>query len=112
MDNKAFVGGGKATRDLQSVIGSLRNGDGTLGKTPAQGLALQQFGDNIRGGALKADIINGEDVGVIQGGGGARFLLESAQVIGIVAGSGPNQLEGNVATQTFVTGAKDIAHPP
>jgi hypothetical protein len=47
---------------------------------------------------------------MIQGGGSARFLLEPAPVIGIVAGGGPDQLQGHITAEPLVAGAEDLAH--
>jgi hypothetical protein len=48
---------------------------------------------------------------MIQRGCGARFLLKAAQMVRIIAGSWPDQLQRNVAPQPFVARAKDFAHP-
>jgi len=60
---------------------------------------------------VQADFMNGDDVRVIQGRRGARFLLESAQAI-FVAREFPGQnLEGDPPPQARIFGEVDFAHP-
>jgi hypothetical protein len=47
---------------------------------------------------------------MVQGSSGSRFLFEASQMIRIVAGSGPNQLHRDIASQSFVACAKNFAH--
>src|SRR5215469_15891656 len=48
---------------------------------------------------------------MVQSRGGTGFLFKPTQVVGIIAGGRPDQLEGNVATEPFVARAKDFSHP-
>ena len=48
---------------------------------------------------------------MVQCGCGPRFLFEAAQMVRIVAGGRPDQLQCNVAPQPFVARAKYFAHP-
>ena len=48
---------------------------------------------------------------MIQGGGGPRLVLKTAQVVGIVAGGGPDQLQCDIAPQPFIAGAENFSHP-
>ncbi len=48
---------------------------------------------------------------MVQRGRGPSFLLEAAQMVGVIAGSRPDQLQGNIASQSLVARAKDFAHP-
>ena len=47
---------------------------------------------------------------MIQRGGSTSLLLEAAQVIGIIAGRGPDQLQSHVTAEPLVAGAEDLAH--
>ncbi len=71
---------------------------------------MEQLRDNIGSRALETNVIDRDDVGMVERGGGPSFLFEAAQMIGIVAGSGANQLQRNVAPQPLVMGPKDFAH--
>src|ERR1700758_5285705 len=72
---------------------------------------MQQLCDNIGSGAFKPDVVDRQNVGVVESGGGAGFLLEAPQMIGIITGGWADELQGNVASQAFVSRAKDLAHP-
>jgi hypothetical protein len=47
---------------------------------------------------------------MIQGRGGSGFQFEAAEMIGIFAGSGPDELERYVALKAFVARPEDFAH--
>src|SRR5579863_413192 len=112
MNNEPVMGGGEAVRNLEPVIGGLANRDGAFGKALAQRLALQQLRDDVRRSAFETDVVNSKNTRMVQRGGGAGFLFEAAQMIGIVAGGRANQLQRDVAAQALVARAKDFAHPP
>ena len=46
---------------------------------------------------MRADVVDDEDVGVIELGGGAGFLLEARQAFGVRGEAGVNDLDGDVA---------------
>ena len=48
------------------------------GKETTHRLALEELQDNIGRGAFLADVVDGDDIGVGQGGDGARLMTESA----------------------------------
>jgi hypothetical protein len=52
-------------RDLQCVVDrfSLRQGDAT--HALAQGFAFEQFGDNVRRGIMRVDVVDNQDVRMI-----------------------------------------------
>src|ERR1700722_4896062 len=110
MNDFALMRGGKAVGNLEGIVRGLPHWDWAFFQTLAQVFSLEQFGDNVGHAALESDVINGEDVRVIQGGGGSRLLFEAAQMIRIVAGSRPNQLQCDIASQPLVACAKDFAH--
>ncbi len=58
-----------------------------------------------------ADVVKLADVRVIQRGNCARFLLETAQSIGIGSEGLGKNLDRDLAPQTRVTGPIDFAHP-
>src|ERR1700686_5373092 len=111
MNDFSLMCGGKAVGNLEGVIRGLAHWDWAFVQTLAEVFSLEQFGDNVGHSTLKADVVNGQDVRVVQRGGGSRLLFEAAQMIRIVAGSRPNQLQRDIASQPFVARAKDFAHP-
>jgi len=110
MNNEPVMRGGNALCDLQGIIHGLTHGDGACTQARPQVPALEQFRDDVRHRAFKTDVVDGENVGMVQRGGGARFLLETVPVVRIVAGSGADKLQRHVAPQPFVPRAKDFAH--
>src|ERR1051326_9334427 len=96
MDNMAFVGGSERVCHLNGIACRFARREWAFRKELAQRLSHQQFGNNVGSAALQTDVIDGEDVGMIQGGGGAGLLLKTAQVVGIVARAGPDQLQTDI----------------
>ncbi len=59
---------------------------------------------------VMADVVDGEDVRMVEGAGGAGFLLEAGEpFVGVGERSGKD-LDGDVATEPLVAGAIDLAH--
>src|SRR5579864_8343502 len=86
MDNVLFVRRNQAFGDLQTEIGSVADRKWPSSQALAEGLPFQKFRDNERHPVVHADVVNGDDVGVIEGGGGARLVLKAAQAVGIFRG--------------------------
>ncbi len=57
-----------------------------------------------------ADVVDGEDVGVVEGGDGAGLALEAAQPLGVGGGIVGEDLEGDVAPEAGVAGPVDLPH--
>ena len=76
----------------------------------AQRLALQQFADDVRRAFVRADVVDGEDVGMIQRRRGAGFLLEAAKAVGIRRIRGGQDLDRDLASETRVVGEINLAH--
>jgi hypothetical protein len=56
-----------------------------------------------------ADIVDGEDVGVVEGAGGAGLLLEPAEVVAVGDLRGED-LDGHLAVETGIVGPVDLTH--
>ena len=81
----------------------------------AEGLAFEEFADDVLLAALDAEVVDGDDVGVVEGSDGAGFALEAGAEIG--GGSGRTRRRGlaenfdrDVAIEAGVAGAVDLAH--
>ena len=57
-----------------------------------------------------ADFIDGDDVGVIQGGQHTRLAPEARHIIGIIGERGRKNLECHVAAQFDIVGAVHLTH--
>ena len=71
---------------------------------------MEQFANNVRRTLVDADVVDGDDVGMVQCGGGAGFQFKAAKMVGIGAGGGADQFEGNIASEPFIMCAKNFAH--
>jgi hypothetical protein len=76
----------------------------------AQGLAFDQLADDVDEAILAADVVYGNDVGMIERAGRARLLLESLAAAGVAGDIRWKHLEGDGAGQAVVAGAIDFAH--
>jgi hypothetical protein len=56
--------------------------------------------------------VDGDDVGVVEGGGRACFLLETLEAFHVAAGSAAKDLDRHGPTEREITGAIDLAHAP
>ncbi len=91
--------------------GQRRAGCFALGHAVGQRAAAQQAHDNVAGAALDAVIIDGDDVRVLQRGGGLGLAREAGDEIG-VGGQGSGQhLDGDGALERPLVGPVDGAHP-
>ena len=59
---------------------------------------------------MLADVVDAEDIGMIERGDGAGFLLETPQAVGIGGEGGGQNLDGDVASQALIAGAVNFAH--
>src|ERR1700733_5578856 len=110
MNDAAIMRRDKPLYDLQRVIDSKTNRQCSFRQSFAKGLALEQFTNNVRRSLVEANVINRNDVGMIQRRRRARFQFKTAEGIGVVAGSGAGYFQSDIATQSVVAGAKNLAH--
>ena len=76
-----------------------------------QRVALQQLRDQVRRALKDSELVDGKDVGMVQGRSRLCLLLESAQPVGILRNKGRQDLDRHFALQDRVTGAVDLTHP-
>ena len=82
-----------------------------FGNRERERAALDHFHGQKQDSVTSLDRIDRDDVGVVQGGSGAGFPLESAQSLGIVGKCRRQHLDGDVAAEARITGAVHLAHP-
>jgi hypothetical protein len=75
-----------------------------------QGLALHQLGDDIGAAGIGADVVNGDDIGMIQRRARARFLFKASAAGGVTGDVCRQDFYRDRAVQTFVTRTPDLAH--
>ena len=102
---------GQSVRELGTEVEDLPEGQGAGAKPTPQRLAFDALHhDVVRArpvGGL-ADVVDVDDVGVVQGGGGARLPLEPLQQLRI--GAGAEDLDGDGPAEPRVARAVDLAH--
>ena len=103
---------GQTLGGLMGDIGQLPHGQTACDEEVAQGHALHPFHRDERHAGLLADVVDGQDVRMIQRGGGLRFLLEPAETIGIAGHVARKDLDGNRAIEPRVARAVHLAHAP
>src|SRR5262245_17504423 len=111
MDDPGGVRLGQSFRDLRA---DLDNGGDWLwpsrGHELAQRGAIHPLHRDVRPGTVHADVVDRDDVGMIQGGSGTGFALESLDAIGIRGEVLPQHLDRHDASEPLVAGAIDLAH--
>ena len=83
VDDALGVRGGEPPRDLDRVVERLAQRQRAARHALAQRLAFEQLGDHVRRAVVRADVVDGEDVRVVERAGGARLLLEAPQAVGV-----------------------------
>jgi hypothetical protein len=112
MDDSSGVCGREAAAYLQAVLDGLARRDGTVGEPRAERVSIQQLEDDVRDSVLRADVVDGEDVGMVEGRDGPGFLLESAEAVGVALARRGHDLESDIPSETGITRAVDLAHAP
>src|SRR5450631_4868544 len=97
-------------RDLNANVDRLPHGQRAALQELAQRVALKQLGDEVGRAFEAAELEDGEDVGVVESGGGLCLLLETAQTVGVLRDKGRKNLDGNFAFEDRVAGTVDLAH--
>jgi|HubBroStandDraft_1064217.scaffolds.fasta_scaffold00024_30 hypothetical protein len=110
MDDAFVVGGGEAASDLHGVLGGAALGERTGVHLLAQGLALQQFRDEIMEVPLGTDVVDGEDVGVVDCAQHSSLILKALQPLGVASEGFRQNLDRHLARQTGVAGAINLSH--
>ena len=71
---------------------------------------LEKLGDDVGSAVVCADVVDGEDVGVVQSGDGPGLLLEAAETVGVGGDLGAENLDRDPTPEPRVTGAVDLPH--
>ena len=110
------VDDGAPVRGLEPVAHLDRELDrGSQGHRPAlealpEALALQELENEVGTPAGGADVEDGQDVRVGEGGDGSRLVLEAAEALGRGLRVGEDDLDRDVAAETGVVGAVHLRH--
>src|SRR5262249_2044194 len=94
-------------------VGGGRRGPGRLAQVVddgGEGPAVDELHGVVVDAAFAADGEDGDDVGVVQLGGGAGLVLEALQLAGVEGGGEGQHLEGDAPAQRQLHGLVDHAH--
>ena len=111
MNDVGLVRAGKTVGDLDGDVEQLLDRQRARLNELAKGPAFDQLHRDVDGAVGAADVVDVDDVGMIQAGGRARFLLESPPPFGVRREVGRQYLQRDVAAQPAVVRAVDLAHP-
>jgi hypothetical protein len=73
-------------------------------------MAFEQFHDYEELTVVLANVVNGADVGMVQGAGGAGLAAEAFHGLGIASQVFGEEFQGYVATELGIFGLVDYAH--
>ncbi|OQA36501.1 MAG: hypothetical protein BWY56_01393 [Acidobacteria bacterium ADurb.Bin340] len=112
VDDAPAVGGREAVCDLKGDLDGLAHRHGQPSHALPEGPPFQQFRYQVGLSLVGAQIVDGQDVGVVQGAGGLGFLLEAFQPFRIYCEGGQKHLEGHPPAQARIQGSVDSTHAP
>ena len=77
-----------------------------------QRLSIHQLHDDERGGIALPDLVDGHDIGMVQGGGQTRLRLKALQASRVRRQLGRQDLDRHLALKPRVPGPVDLPIPP
>ncbi len=110
MHDAVLVRCGKRGRNLRRVLERLRRRHRTTSDQRVEARAVDQLHRDERRAVVFVDLVDGDDVRMVERGGGARFLDEAAMPIDIGRGIGRQHLDRHRPSEPRVVGGIDHAH--
>ncbi len=111
MDDAGLVGAGKAAAHLEGEVHRLVHRQRAAGEAGPQGLALVVGHHQVEPSVLGlADVVEGADVGVIEGRDQPRLAQEALAGFGAAAPAGGEELQRDGALEALVAGQIDDSH--
>ena len=111
VNDAGLVRARKTVGDLDGDIEELLDGQRARLNELAKSPAFDELHRDVDGAVGTADVVDVDDVGMIQAGGRARFLLEAPPPFGVRREVGRQHLQRDIAAQPAVVRAVDLAHP-
>src|SRR5437870_4013006 len=106
MHDTACVGSRESPGDLPGIVNRLslweRHARSVRSQALAQRFSFKQLRDDIRRAVVCADIVNRQNVWMIQGTRGLRFLLKSPQSICVLGERSRQDFDRHVAIELLV----------
>jgi hypothetical protein len=111
MHDAALVCGGQCACDLGSEIKHDPRRERAFLQALAQGLTLEQLGDDKGDTIVRAHVVDRKDVRVIESRGRVSFLLKALQARRVLRDGRRQYLDGHLALELRVVRAIHLAHP-
>lgn len=111
MSNPFLVGGCEPRCDLLREVNRLTLRQRAIVEQLAEFFAFEKFGNDEWRSFVGTDVVDGEDIRVVERGGGAGFLLKAQQAIGITGERGRKHLDRHIAVKSGVACSIDFTHP-
>ncbi len=110
--NDAFgMGGVEAVGNLNCEADQGLGVERTAGNHGAQSKAVEELHDEVRVTFLFGDLVNGADVGMVQGRGGAGLAAKAFERLRVVGKFVRQEFERDEAAELQIFGLVDDAHP-
>ncbi len=111
MDDSNVVGGRQSTGEFHAIVQHLPQPHRAFTEALAQSLPVEQLGHDVGRAVVLADVKDRNDVWMVQGGSGLRFLFKAAKTLGVPRPVLGKYLDRHVALQRGVARAIDFTHP-
>jgi hypothetical protein len=111
MGDSLLVRRRKSPRHGDGIADRLSHRDGSGQQPLPQCGSVQKLRHDERRIALCADVVDREDIGVVEGSGGAGFLLEPLQAVSVARKSRRQDLDCDVAPQSRIARPIHHTHP-
>ena len=110
MDDGFTVGGVEGGGDVCGEVEGGADWERASADGVGEGASLEQFHGDEGSALVVADFVDGADVGVVEGRGGARLAREAVEGVGALADAVGKELEGDLSAELRVEGAIDDTH--
>src|SRR5215210_7969868 len=110
MDDSLVVGCRESRRYRDAVLDSGARDQRTVAEQVPHRLTLEELADDIGSAFVRADVVEGKNVGMIQRGGRAGLLFEPAKPIGVSRERRRQYLDGDPPAKTAIVRKVDFAH--
>jgi hypothetical protein len=110
MDDALGVGGVEGVGDFEGDFEEGVEVEGVAVDAMLKGGAVEILHGDEGLAVLFADVVDGADVGVVQGGGRLGFAFEAGEGLGILGDVVGEEFQGDVAVKARVLGFVDNAH--
>ena len=111
MDDAARVCGRDGVRDRNRDAQQLVQAQSLPRDDRVERGAAHVLHDDEVDGAFRLDMVNRDDVRMVEGGGGLRFLEKAAPAAFVVHPVGRQDLDGDLAAEARIAGPIHFAHP-